>query len=70
MSDVKVLVKDNGPLLVTGMVTLTDAAGNIYDLKGKETFALCRCGSSAIRPFCDGAHKSCGFQAMDRAITG
>ena len=70
MSDVKVLVKDNGPLLITGSVTVTDAAGNVFDLKGKETFALCRCGASAIRPFCDGAHKTCGFQAVERAVTG
>lgn len=70
MSDVKVLVKDNGPLLITGPVTVTDAAGNVFDLKGKETFALCRCGASANRPFCDGAHKTCGFLAAERAVTG
>lgn len=68
MSDVKVLVKDNGPLLVTGAVTVTDAAGNTFNLNGKETFALCRCGHSANRPFCDGAHKTCGFQAVERAV--
>mgnify|MGYP006154404007 CR=1 FL=1 len=38
------------------MICFTDAAGNVFDLKGKETFALCRCGVSANRPFCDGAH--------------
>jgi len=68
MSEVKVLVKDHGPLLVTGTVTITDAAGNTFNLNGKETFALCRCGASAIRPFCDGAHKTCGFQAAERAV--
>ena len=68
MSEVKVLVKDNGPLLVTGAVTVTDAAGNTFNLNGRETFALCRCGASANRPFCDGAHKTCGFQAAERAV--
>ena len=70
MSDVKVVVRDNGPLLITGPVTVTDAAGNLFDLKGKETFALCRCGASANRPFCDGAHKTCGFESAERAVTG
>lgn len=68
MSDVKVAVRDNGPLLVTGPITVTDAAGNTFDLGGKESIALCRCGASARRPFCDGAHKTCGFQAAERAV--
>ena len=38
MSEVKVLVKDNGPFLVTGTVSITDAAGNTFNLNGKETF--------------------------------
>ena len=69
MSDFKVQVRDNGPLLVTGPVTVTDAAGNVFDLKGKETFSLCRCGASANKPFCDGAHKTCGFLAAERALS-
>jgi CDGSH-type Zn-finger protein len=67
MSECRIVVKDNGPFLVTGPAVVTDAAGNVFDLKGKETFALCRCGASANRPFCDGAHKSCGFQSAERA---
>lgn len=70
MSDAKILVRDHGPLLVTGPITVTDAAGNVFDLKGKETFALCRCGASANRPFCDGAHKTCGFRSEERAVPG
>jgi CDGSH-type Zn-finger protein len=69
VSELKVVVKDHGPFLVTGPAVVTDAAGNTFDLKGKETFALCRCGASANRPFCDGAHKSCGFQSAERAAT-
>jgi CDGSH-type Zn-finger protein len=67
MSDVKVVVRDNGPLLVTGPLTIEDAEGNIFDTAGKETVALCRCGASARRPFCDGAHNGCEFKAAERA---
>ena len=67
MSEAKIVVRDNGPFLVTGPVTVEDASGNQFDLKGKETFALCRCGASANRPFCDGAHNRCGFESAERA---
>ena len=67
MSDVKIDLRPNGPLLVTGPITLNDTQGKSYDLGGKETIALCRCGHSANRPFCDGAHKACGFAAEDVA---
>ena len=67
MSDVTIRIKDNGPFLVTGPITLLDDAGNAYDLQGKETIALCRCGASKARPFCDGAHRECGFESAERA---
>lgn len=67
MSEVKISIRENGPFLVSGPVELTDVSGKPYDLAGKETFALCRCGASANRPFCDGAHKSCGFESSDCA---
>jgi CDGSH-type Zn-finger protein len=67
MSDVKVNVRDNGPFLVSGTITVDDAEGNSFDLGGKETIALCRCGASEKRPFCDGAHNRCGFESAERA---
>jgi CDGSH-type Zn-finger protein len=67
MSEITIKTRENGPLLVTGVVTLTDHLGNQYDLTGKETIALCRCGASKNRPFCDGSHKSCGFLAGEIA---
>ena len=67
MSDVKVVVRDNGPFLVTGPVTVEDGDGNTFDLGGKETIALCRCGASENRPFCDGAHNRCEFKSAERA---
>lgn len=67
MSEVKITVKDNGPFLVSGPISVSDAAGNQFNLGGKETIALCRCGASERRPFCDGSHNRCGFQAAERA---
>jgi CDGSH-type Zn-finger protein len=52
-------VRKNGPYLVTGVCMLTDAEGNAIETK--ENFALCRCGQSATKPFCDGAHNQAGF---------
>ena len=54
-------VRKNGPLLITGDdVTLVDAQGKSYPAHGP-TMALCRCGSSANKPFCDGAHNGAEF---------
>ena len=69
MADVKITCRENGPLLVSGPATLVDHLGNVYNLQGKETFALCRCGQTKNRPFCDGTHKSCGWAASDKAPT-
>lgn len=52
-------VRKNGPYLVTGEVELTDHEGNTFEVK--ENFALCRCGHSANKPFCDGSHKRVDF---------
>ena len=65
MSEVTIKTRENGPLLVTGAVTLVDHLGNQFDTTGKETIALCRCGASKNRPFCDGSHKAAGFQANE-----
>ncbi|UUO06057.1 CDGSH iron-sulfur domain-containing protein [Blastopirellula sp. J2-11] len=65
MSETKIRVRDNGPFLVEGPITLEDADGNTYTID-KPTIALCRCGHSANRPFCDGAHKGCGFESSER----
>lgn len=71
MAQVTITVRKNGPLLVNdanSVVEVVDADGNQYDLAGKTVFALCRCGASAKRPFCDGAHNKIAFQAPDSAI--
>jgi CDGSH-type Zn-finger protein len=58
-------VRDNGPYLVTGPVRIIDAEGNLYEATGN--VALCRCGESSEKPFCDGTHKTCAFSAISRA---
>lgn len=67
MSEVIIKARENGPLLVTGPFKLFDHLGNAFDLSGKESVALCRCGQSAKRPFCDGSHRGCGFIAGEIA---
>ena len=62
MSDVTIKTRENGPLLVSGPITLCDHLGNNYDLTGKENIALCRCGASANKPYCDGSHKKISFR--------
>jgi len=56
----------DGPLLVRGDFELTDQDGNVID-PGREVVALCRCGKSRIRPFCDGSHQVVRFRAPSGA---
>jgi len=68
---INVLSKKNGPYVVSGdlnELNLTDADGNKYDLSGKQAIALCRCGGSVNKPFCDGTHSKIGFQAAEAAV--
>lgn len=67
MSDVSIRCKPNGPLIVQGKIQLLDASGQEILLE-KETVALCRCGASVRKPFCDGAHGRIGFEAAEAAV--
>jgi len=72
MAKVKITVRPNGPYLVQdpeGLVEVVDASGVAYALPvGKPAIALCRCGASVNKPFCDGAHSRIGFQAAEAAV--
>lgn len=59
----------DGPLLVRGNFKLQDQEGNEID-PGRETVALCRCGKSRIRPFCDGTHQLIRFRAPSEPERG
>jgi CDGSH-type Zn-finger protein len=60
--------RENGPLVLPAQFTIVDHQGNAFPLpQGKELVALCRCGQSRNKPFCDGAHRQCEFKAAERA---
>ena len=61
MVEIKIL--DDGPLVVSG-VNLIDGEGN--QMETKDQVYLCRCGLSASKPFCNGAHKG-KFESNVRA---
>ncbi len=50
----------NGPLLVYGNISIKDSAGNLT--KKHKVTALCRCGASSNKPFCDGSHVKVSFE--------
>ena len=52
----------DGPYIIRGSFRITDQDGREIDAR-RRTIALCRCGKSQIRPFCDGTHKLIGFRA-------
>jgi CDGSH-type Zn-finger protein len=63
-------VRQNGPYRVEGDdVTVVDWNGNPYPI-AKRPIALCRCGASTTKPFCDGTHSTIGFQAAEAAVAG
>jgi CDGSH-type Zn-finger protein len=62
---VTITIRDNGPLLVDGEFRLVDAQGNEVPILKK---ALCRCGGSTTKPFCDGTHSKIGFQGAIAAV--
>jgi CDGSH-type Zn-finger protein len=64
----KITIRPNGPYVVEGEVELTDVDGNKVDTTDKPRMALCRCGASVTKPFCDGTHSKIGFQAAEAAV--
>jgi CDGSH-type Zn-finger protein len=75
MNEVVITPYRDGPLLVRGPVRLTDQDGTEIAVD-RGTIALCRCGRSRLRPFCDGTHKLVRFrapsgpEARDRRASG
>jgi len=68
-SEVIIRCRENGPLLVEGPVKVLDHQGNPFPLPtNKPAIALCRCGHSSRKPFCDGSHKATGFAACETAL--
>ena len=67
MDEVTVTVRANGPYKVIGPFTLVDAEGRELVLPEGSAVALCRCGQSRRKPFCDATHKDSGFESCARA---
>ncbi|GAB3615600.1 hypothetical protein GCM10027416_01570 [Okibacterium endophyticum] len=57
----RIMACTDGPLLVRGEIDLVDANGEPIERR-RRAVALCRCGASTIKPFCDGTHKLTGFK--------
>jgi CDGSH-type Zn-finger protein len=65
-ADAIVTVYQDGPLILRGKFVITAQDGQPIPA-GRRTVALCRCGRSAMKPFCDGSHARTGFRAPGRA---
>lgn len=57
MPATRIKINSNGSIRIEGDFEIVDANGNPYNLNGRTTVALCRCGLSKNKPFCDGSHK-------------
>ncbi len=65
---VKITVRPNGPYFIdAGAAIIVDADGNEYR-SDRPRIALCRCGGSTTKPFCDGTHSKIGFDAAEKAV--
>jgi CDGSH-type Zn-finger protein len=64
MQEPRITPIEDGPLLVSG---LTDLRGPDGPLDAPPEYALCRCGASGNKPFCDGSHKRIGFASVKLA---
>jgi CDGSH-type Zn-finger protein len=67
MADVTITLRDNGPYFVAGPIKIVDATGAEFTVK-EEVIALCRCGHSGHKPFCDGTHRKVEFKSEPRAV--
>jgi CDGSH-type Zn-finger protein len=60
MAEVEIVARENGPLLVKGDIKIVDHDGTVLT-PAKTPVALCRCGQSKNKPFCDATHRAVGF---------
>ena len=68
-AEVVIATRENGPYKLTGPARIVDADGHEYQLPDDgRPVALCRCGGSTTKPFCDGTHSKIGFEAAERAV--
>lgn len=72
MTVITIKIKENGPYLISAedaaQLLLTDHLGNPIELPVGKSVALCRCGGSSKKPFCDGQHSKIGFLGAIAAV--
>ena len=59
-----ITINNNGSIKIEGEFTIQDQEGKAFDLAGRTTIGLCRCGHSQNKPFCDGSHRTSGFESL------
>ena len=64
---VEIKVRDDGPYKITGPVRIVDVEGRAWEVEEGRAVALCRCGLSRTKPFCDASHREGGFSSCERA---
>ena len=69
LAEAVIVVCPDGPLLVRGDFDITSTSGERLP-RSRKTVALCRCGASAIKPYCDGSHKLIGFLPLPVSVQG
>ncbi|HEV3482832.1 MAG TPA: CDGSH iron-sulfur domain-containing protein [Candidatus Acidoferrales bacterium] len=67
MAATTITVRTDGSIRIEGDFQVLDQDGKAFGLAGRTKIALCRCGHSETKPFCDGSHKKVGFQSPIQA---
>jgi CDGSH-type Zn-finger protein len=67
MAGTTITVRNDGSIRVEGDFEIKDQDGGTFGLAGRTKIGLCRCGHSATKPFCDGAHRNVNFQSVVKA---
>jgi CDGSH-type Zn-finger protein len=64
MAATRITVNNNGPIRIEGDFSIHDPEGKEFGLAGRTVISLCRCGHSLNKPFCDGGHRTNGFESV------
>jgi CDGSH-type Zn-finger protein len=67
MAATRITVRPNGSYRIEGEFEIVDGEGRPFGLGGRTSISLCRCGHSNNKPFCDGTHRTVGFQSVEEA---
>jgi CDGSH-type Zn-finger protein len=67
MAATRITVRTDGSIRVEGDFEIVDQDGKVFGLGGRTKIALCRCGHSETKPFCDGTHKKINFHSVIQA---